>query len=122
MKIVVKVRNVPTSFFTTSMSEDEFKEIMDYCQTSADSIQRQIDDNAREVEAGLPGRGDEWIYRCTDARKQYLEELRLFKTESIIKGEGVEYDTIFRTVAKRVLNDELYKQIADETQDRMVSA
>lgn len=122
MAITVKVYNEPKVYYPSTMSQDELKWIIDYCDTSQRKIAQQLESNELDIEAGRPGRGAEWEYKTRDARERYIVAQMQFKEylEKENRQETeIEFNDLFVSVARELLEPELYQRIADATQDRM---
>lgn len=120
MAITVKVYNKPKVFYPATMTTDELKWIIDYCDRSQRDILRQIEANDADVASGRPGRGDEWEHRTNDARSRYIDASLEFKEYlNGTKKEEQEYNDLFVSVARELLDPELFQRITDATQDRM---
>lgn len=120
MAIVVKVYNKPKTYFPSTMTETELAWIIDYCDSSAREILSQLEANDLDLNNGLLGRGESWVKRSEDARNRYINAMLEFK-EYLGGGKRkeTEYNDVFVTVSRELLDPDLFARIADATQDRM---
>ena len=120
MAITVKVYNEPRVYYPSTMTQDELKWIIDYCDTSQRKISKQLEANEQDIKSGRPGRGAEWEYKTQDARERYIVAALEFK--EYLSGSAknnTEFNDLFVSVARELLDPELYSRISDATQDRM---
>lgn len=121
--ITMRINRKNINIEPSVMTEAELTAFVSECESSIATISHQIAENNRNIKAGLLGNDAKWITNATEARRIYEMNIAQLKTAIYRKrNPGLEYADVFISVAKDLLDPELFKRLQDEAQDRIISA